>query len=377
MKEFEIRRSIENYYDIQKIRVETFNRIVCWVKENRDRLIKVLSQSISETHVLGASHNHNEKNASHYGNVAHQKGASHDNNVNHIEDASQLLSETQYVSASQINIETQPKNVSHGRIETQLRYASHNICEAHTKDASNDKYETDYVNALKLLKKKKYSEFVKKFVLSHLKNEAQTDIGSQSEDEIQNRFTKILKDIEDLVWFHNKLLETEKELYRRIDLWSRDHPLRKEFLGKVKGIGPILASGLIAWLSNPILKADYVSQIWSYCGLAPGQERKKGKKVNYNPRLKTFCWKIGQSFIKFKCFGRELYKKFREQIERREPKWSKLHHHNYARRKVVKLFIASLWQKWRELNNLPVSKPYPISVLGHKDLITPEKWLEK
>ena len=365
MKEFEIRRLIENYYDIQKIRVETFNRIVCWVKENRDRLIKVLSQSISETHVLGASHNHNEKNASHYGNVAHQKGASHDNNVNHIEDASQLLSEPQYVSASQINIETQPKSVSHGRIETQLRYASHNICEAHTKDASNNKYETDYVNALKLLKKKKYSEFVKKFVLSQKKNEAHL------------KHAVHLKDIEDLVWFHNKLFETEKELYRRIDLWSRDHPLRKEFLGKVKGIGPILASGLIAWLSNPILKADYVSQIWSYCGLAPGQERKKGKKVNYNPRLKTFCWKIGQSFIKFKCFGRELYKKFREQIERREPKWSKLHHHNYARRKVVKLFIASLWQKWREMNNLPVSKPYPISVLGHKDLITPEKWLEK
>jgi len=29
------------------------------------------------------------------------------------------------------------------------------------------------------------------------------------------------------------------------------------------------------------------------------------------------------------------------------------------------------------MNNLPVTKPYPIEVLGHKDIITPEKWIEK
>ena len=232
MKEFEIRQLIENYYDIQKIRVETFNRIVCWVRENSEKIIKSLEELVK----------------------------------------SQRVSKPHFI------------DVSHNRSETHMK------------------------NALELLKNKKYSKFVKRFVLSHWGLESQRTYASHILSEPQKKRASqlhgeyqlhhaLFKDIEDLIWFHNRLLETEKELKKRIDLWSKGHPLRKKFLRYVKGIGPILASGLIAWLSKPILKASYVSQIWSYCGLAPGQERRKGKKVNYNPRLKTFCWKIGESFI--------------------------------------------------------------------------------
>jgi len=322
MKEFEIRRLIENYYDIQKIRVETFNRIVCWAKENKERIKEILSHTKTESHSLDASH---------------------------------------------------------CQFGTQFRDASHNSVETHLS------------NALKLLENKKYAEFVKRFVLSHNLVETQSENASHQVNEPQksyasqpmfgiqlsNAFSNLIKEVEDLIWFHNKLYETEKELYRRIDNWSKYHPLRKEFLNHVKGIGAIFSSGIIAWLSKPILKANYVSQIWSYCGLTPNQERKRGKKLNYNPRLKTFCWKIGQSFIKYKCFGRKLYDAFRKECETKHPDWSKLHCHNWARRKVVKLFIASVWEVWRKMNNLPITKPYPIEILGHKDLITPVRWIEK
>ena len=307
---YEIRQLIENYYDIQKIRVETFNRIVCWVKENKDELMKILSHIGSETHRR---------------------------------DTSQFKDEAQY------------------------------------KSASHNEYETHFNVAFKLLENKKYSEFVKRFVLSQEFDETQDGGASQKKYETQNSFafSQKLKEIEDMIWFHNKLYETEKELYHRLDAWSKEHPIRLNFLNQVKGIGPIFSSGLIAWLSEPIKKANYVSQIWSYCGLAPNQVRKKGQKVNYNPRLKTFMWKIGQSFIKFKCFGRELYLKFKEDCQRKHPDWTKLHIHNYVRRKVVKLFLASLWEVWRKMNNLPATKPYPIEVLGHKDLITPEMWIKE
>lgn len=288
----EIRQLVENFYDIQKIRVETFNRIVCWVKENRERIINELK--------------------------------------------SQSTFETQGIYASQENL------------ETQLKYAIKLLEEAEKEKGM-----------------KKYSEFIKKFVLSHCKIET------------QGKYANLFKDIKNLIWFHNKLYETEKELGKRLDLWSKDHPLRKEFLNRVKGIGKVLSSGIIAWLSEAILNAEKVSSIWKYCGLYPGSERKRGKQLEYNLKLKTFCWKIGQSFIKYKCFGRKLYESFKEETKQKHPDWTKLHIHNYARRKVVKIFLACLWEKWRKMNNLTVSEPYPIQILGHTTKIIPEMWMEK
>ncbi|RLG17521.1 hypothetical protein DRN63_02880, partial [Nanoarchaeota archaeon] len=130
-------------------------------------------------------------------------------------------------------------------------------------------------------------------------------------------------------------------------------------------------------LPSVIECSDYVSQLWSYCGLKPGSERRKGERLQYNPRLKTFCWKIGQSFIKFKCFGRKLYDAFKEDCQRKHKDWTKLHIHNYARRKVVKLFLASVWEAYRRIRGLEVTKPYPIEVLGHKQVITFDRWMEK
>jgi len=344
----EIRQLIESYYDIQKIRVETFNRIVCWVKENRERLLEALSHSTF---------------GSHNGNV------------------------------SQIKRDVAQRSVASPDVEAHRDYA------------------------LKLLESKKYSLFVKKYVLSYEEGKGPVLIALKG----------LIKEIGDLVWFHNKLYETEKELYARIDGWSKDHPLRRKFLNGVKGIGPILASGIISWLATermytisgvvkvkgrevtvkrrgvkekivlpeyveivkageseiivkapPVMEvADRVSKLWSYVGLAPGQERKKGKRVNYNPKLKTFCWKIGQSFIKFRCKGRILYEEFKKEAEQKHPDWSKLHIHNHARRKMVKLFLAAVWEKWRKMNNLPVTEPYPIQVLGHTKKITPEWWIER
>ena len=50
--EQQIRFLVESYYDIQKLRVETFNRIVAYVKSNMEKF----SQKLSETHGDGASH---------------------------------------------------------------------------------------------------------------------------------------------------------------------------------------------------------------------------------------------------------------------------------------------------------------------------------
>ena len=69
------------------------------------------------------------------------------------------------------------------------------------------------------------------------------------------------------------------------------------WLKRVKGIGPVLAAGLLAHID--INKAPTAGHIWSYAGIAgPDQVWEKGKKRPWNAELKTLCWKIGQSFIK-------------------------------------------------------------------------------
>lgn len=305
----EIRHLVENYYDIQKMRIECFNRIVCYVKENKDKIkLELMKKNLNSQYYL----------------------------------------ENQGMNASHNIFENQTCDASQKHIENHSYFASHRHIENHWKDANQ--------KAIELLDKNKYAEFVK-FCL--LKNQ---------ED---------FKEIENLVWFYNSLLSVEKELYKRLDAWSKEHPLRKHFLNYVKGIGPILSSGIISWLSKAMLKAEKPSSIWKYCGLYPNSEREKGKKLDYNPRLKTFCWKIGESFIKSKCFGRKLYDIFKEQTKQKHPDWTKLHIHNYAKRKVVKIFLACLWAKWREMNNLPITNPYPIDILGHKDVITWYDWIEK
>jgi len=68
------------------------------------------------------------------------------------------------------------------------------------------------------------------------------------------------------------------------------------WLSEVKGIGPILAAGLIAHID--ITKCPTAGHIWSYAGLNPLQEWLAGQKRPFNASLKVICWKIGQSFVK-------------------------------------------------------------------------------
>ena len=45
-----------------------------------------------------------------------------------------------------------------------------------------------------------------------------------------------------------------------------NHPVAYEYLRRVKGIGPILAAGLIAWIQDPG-RFRTISKLWSYAGL--------------------------------------------------------------------------------------------------------------
>ena len=73
----------------------------------------------------------------------------------------------------------------------------------------------------------------------------------------------------------------------------------------ITGIGPVISAGLMANID--IRKVQTAGQIHAFAGLDPTREWKKGEKRPYNARLKTLCWKIGQSFIKVSNKDDDIY----------------------------------------------------------------------
>ena len=99
-------------------------------------------------------------------------------------------------------------------------------------------------------------------------------------------------------------------------------------------------------------------------------KRKKGYHFFFNTRGRTIAWKIAQQFIKQgDVVYKQIYYREKARHARLYPDLSKLHVHNRAMRKMVKIFLVHLWVKWRELEGLDTRGPYVIDVLGHDSYI--------
>lgn len=182
--------------------------------------------------------------------------------------------------------------------------------------------------------------------------------------------------------------------------YIESHPIYWDFLKKIRGIGPVLSSNIIKSFGY-CERFDMVSALWKYCGLhvvdGKAPKRAKGEKIDWNPKLRTMCWKIADSFIKGNSpVYRQIYDSEKEkQFSLRFPKGelrkrynsrgkdgpykeddlqlSKGHVDNRARRKMVKIFLQHYWVVSREMAGLDTRPPYPIDKLGHRSYISPEE----
>jgi len=196
-------------------------------------------------------------------------------------------------------------------------------------------------------------------------------------------------------------------------------PIYDEWFDKVKGIGPIIAGGLIGEIVD-ISKFEHISNLWSWAGLGihngEADRRRKGMKLNWNPHAKVLCWKAGKSFVLSKGYFRTVYDEFKKhEIKMNTPyvsdrviasmKGCRLddgpvitetnvkkiladnkgeillcksdgHLDARARRKTVKLFLGLTFMKWRELEGLTVPDPYVGVLLGH-DIVRPDEVLRE
>ena len=146
-----------------------------------------------------------------------------------------------------------------------------------------------------------------------------------------------------------------------------------EQMTRVKGVGKLLAAKVVAMVD--IERADTVSALWRFAGYAvidgKAERPTKGEKLHYNRRLKTACYLVGVSFLRSSSPYRLVYDETRATYETSHPDWSDGHKHQAALRRMLKVWLAHLWERWRKMEGLSTRPPY-ILEHGHTTYMEPE-----
>ena len=136
-----------------------------------------------------------------------------------------------------------------------------------------------------------------------------------------------------------------------------------EVMCGVNGVGKMTAAKLVSQID--IERAETVSALWRYCGYGVDDKGErdrpvKGEKLKYNMKAKAYTHLIGVSLIRKTSPYRHIYERARVKYEEEEryADWTKAHRHMAALRKVKKLFLAHLWECWRDIEGLPIREPY-------------------
>lgn len=109
-----------------------------------------------------------------------------------------------------------------------------------------------------------------------------------------------------LRWFVEANSHLEHSVWKMLNAFVKG-PAVCRWAMEVPGIGPVLAAGLYAHID--IAKAPTVGHIWRFAGLDPTAKWGKGQRRPWNARLKTLCWKIGESFVKVSNLEGDIYGK--------------------------------------------------------------------
>jgi hypothetical protein len=175
--------------------------------------------------------------------------------------------------------------------------------------------------------------------------------------------------------WHERFEELEKEADKDIAALVGDVAIVKE-LTALRGVGNLLAAKIVAMID--IERADTVSALWRYAGygvVEGARERPtKGEKLHYNIRLKTTLYLVATSFLRAGSPYRAVYDSSKAGYEANRPDWNKAHIHAASMRRMIKVFLAHLWMRWRELEGLPVRALYVHEKLGHSSYEAPESY---
>jgi len=196
----------------------------------------------------------------------------------------------------------------------------------------------------------------------------------------------------------------ENQLKYALGKYAASKPIG-EWLQSICGIGPVISAGLISHID--ITKVQTAGQIQKFAGQCPGADRSvAGQRNVFNKKLKTLCWKLGQSFVKVQNNPKDVYGKIyvlrknyeqekNEQLEYKEQadegakrvgksteaykyyiegKLPPGHIQRRAERYAVKIFLSHLFEVWYIIENgKEPPAPFPIAILGHAHKVEPPR----
>lgn len=207
-------------------------------------------------------------------------------------------------------------------------------------------------------------------------------------------------------WLADQHSTLEKQIAKALAAYADADPVGR-WSQTIPGIGPIIAAGLLAHID--ISKAPTVGNIWRFAGLDPTSTWSKGQKRPWNTKLKTLCWKIGESFVKVSSNKNDIYgqvykarkeyeiarnemganaetaaqilaaKKFGKETDARKHleggKLPPAQLHARAKRYAVKLFLSH-WHHvaFEVAYGTAPAKPYILNQEGHTHFLAPPNW---
>lgn len=215
-----------------------------------------------------------------------------------------------------------------------------------------------------------------------------------------------------LVRLHGQYRQLEDALLDDVTRLARELPIYRQ-LRAVVGIGPTIAAQMLGLID--IARAQTVSALWRFAGqglgrywrdeagriVAPVRGRRwdggeiaiaqpepepgwvmvqvrdhpvAGWLLPYNKRLKVTCYRAGVSMLRSGSPYRLIYDQSREHYARAQPDWTDGHAHAASLRRMVKIFLSHLWERWRVAEGLPVRVHYAQEYLGHSTRYTPEEF---
>jgi len=153
-------------------------------------------------------------------------------------------------------------------------------------------------------------------------------------------------------------------------LKKREEYYKKKQKGEKKKKRPERYTCDCPWFE--IERFKYPSSTHRYGGLAPDQKRQKGVKSDWNPNLKRVArGLIAPSLVRHNPAYRKIYQEFIEEDKKKNPNLTPAHLRNRGLRKIAKLFLSHLHQRWYEARGLKPPEPYP-QTKGHR--IIPPPW---